>query len=62
MGLDNFSAKMFYRDLRDYGLAAVKLKYIDLSFARVDGTGLMDLFSLARLRRPLVLDELVLPT
>lgn len=61
MDFDNFSAKMFYRDLRDYGLAAVKLKYIDLSFARVDGTGLMDLFFVSATQGvTFVLDELVL--
>lgn len=61
MDFDNFSAKMFYRHLRDYGLADVKLKYIDLSFARVDGTGLMDLFFVSATQGvTFTLDELVL--
>lgn len=61
---DNFSAKMFYKDLKEFCKGTfdkIKLKYLDLSFVRIDGIGLMDLFFVST-RQPVSfkLDELIL--
>ncbi|CAH2353593.1 hypothetical protein CLIB1423_11S03246 [[Candida] railenensis] len=60
---DNFSAKMFYHELQEYdsNFENIKLKFIDLSFARLDGIGLMSLFCVSSKHEPTFkLDELVL--
>lgn len=60
---DNFSAKMFYHELQEYdsSFENIKLKLIDLSFARLDGIGLMSLFCVSSKHGPTFkLDELVL--
>ncbi|CAK7917666.1 protein Dia2p [[Candida] anglica] len=59
---DNYSAKMFYRELKEnIGWENVHLKVLDLSFARIDGIGLMDLFYVStRQGVTFTLDELIL--